>query len=78
MSDCGDPGRPINGNTSAVTFTIGSVVNHTCNEGFVLNGTSQRECLTNGSWSGSLPTCDSKTTTTTIVTSWLHGYFHSC
>jgi len=59
-TDCGDPGTPSNGNTIITTTTIGSVVNHTCDEGYVLEGESQRECLANRSWSGSLPSCSSK------------------
>ena len=67
VSDCGDPGRPENGNTIGDTFTVGSIVNHTCNEGFVLIGTRQRECLGNRSWSESLPTCNSKFTKSAIT-----------
>ena len=72
--DCGKPGTPFNGSTSGtfinVTLTdvpilvlvtiFGSVVNHTCNEGFTLVGAFERECLANGSWSAPLPTCESK------------------
>ena len=60
VTDCGDPGIPSNGNTMVTSTTFGSLVNHTCNEGFLLNGESQRVCLVNGSWSDSLPTCTSK------------------
>ena len=57
---CGDPGTPGNGSTSVISDTVGSVANHTCNEGFTLEGASERMCLQNGSWSDSLPTCVSK------------------
>ena len=57
VSDCGDPGAPIDGNTIGNSFIFGSIINHTCDLGFVINGSNQRECLGNGSWSGSLPTC---------------------
>ena len=60
VSDCGDPGTPDNGNTIGDSFTFGSIINHTCNEGYIINGPPQRECLANQSWSGTLPTCDSK------------------
>ena len=60
VSDCGDPGTPANGSTIGDTFTFGSIINQTCNVGFVNKGPSQRECLANTSWSGSLPTCNSK------------------
>ena len=59
VSNCGDPGIPGNGSTIAESFTFGSTINHTCNEGFELIGVSQRICLENSSWSDSLPTCES-------------------
>ena len=40
--------------------TVGSIAEHFCDEGYELEGASQRECLANGSWSDSLPTCVSK------------------
>ena len=58
--DCGDPGTPSNGNTIGTSTTFGSIVNHTCNIGYILNGEDQRECLSNGFWSSPLPTCISK------------------
>ena len=60
VSDCGDPGTPANGSTIGDTFTFGSIINQTCNVGFATNGSSQRECLGNATWSGSLPICESK------------------
>ena len=61
---CGDPGIPVNGNTIGDDFTFGSVVNHTCNEGFVLDGAGQRQCISpdniTGMWSAPLPICNSK------------------
>ena len=62
VSDCGDPGTPENGNTIGDSFIFGSIINHTCDIGYELFGTSQRECLVNQSWSGSLPMCESKFT----------------
>jgi len=62
--DCGDPGRPDNGNTIGTSTTFGSVVTHTCNEGYELVGADQRECISpdgiTGTWSEPLPTCNSK------------------
>jgi len=59
-NNCGDPGRPENGNTFGDGFSVGAVVNHTCNIGFALIGASERECLPSGNWSEPLPTCDGK------------------
>ena len=72
--DCGEPGTPTNGNTMgtlinitstdvvtlALSTTFGSLVNHTCDEGFRLIGATLRECLANGNWSAPLPTCECK------------------
>ena len=58
--DCGDAGTPANGDTMQTNTTFGSIVNHTCNEGFNLTGEDQRECLETGNWSTPLPMCVSK------------------
>ena len=57
---CGDPGVPQNGNTFVISVSVGSIVNHTCNIGYNLEGADQRECLSNGNWSELLPMCISK------------------
>ena len=58
--NCGYPGKPSNGDTMVTVTTFGSIVNHTCNEGYELIGANERECLANGSWSAPLPSCQSK------------------
>ena len=65
---CGSPGTPMNGNTIVESTTFGSVVTHTCNTGFALNGTNRRECLASGSWSDPLPSCICKCTIRLIMT----------
>ena len=60
LVDCGDPGQPANGNVSFVTTREGGMANYTCNEGYNLTGITQRICQSNGSWSGDVPTCQSK------------------
>jgi len=60
VADCGDPGTPQNGGTSVTVTTVGGVVNHTCDDGFVLRGATQRECMPNGEWSEPLPMCVGK------------------
>ena len=57
---CGDPGTPTNGETTVASNSVGSTAVHFCNEGYILDGVSQRTCLSNRSWSDSLPTCVSK------------------
>ena len=57
---CGNPGVPGNGSTTVTSDAIGLIAEHFCDEGFNLTGVSQRECLADGSWSDSLPTCISK------------------
>ena len=59
LVDCGDPGRPANGNVSFVTTREEGVANYTCNEGYILIGVTQRTCQTNGSWSEDVPACQS-------------------
>ena len=62
--DCGDPGAPTDGNTMTESTTFGSIITHSCNAGFALNGANQRECLKIGTWSQTLPTCVCKCTGT--------------
>lgn len=57
VDTCGDPGVPANGNTIGTSFSVGSVVMHTCDSGFVLMGATERECLPDGRWSEPLPSC---------------------
>lgn len=58
--DCGDPGVPSNGNTMVTNTVYSSIVNHTCNAGYALNGANQRKCLASGNWLKPLPFCESK------------------
>ena len=51
---------PENGDTMVTDTTVGEIANHTCNDGFVLRGAIQRECLPNGEWSEPLPMCVGK------------------
>ncbi len=55
---CSSIDSPINGAVSYSDGTeVGSVATHTCNTGYVLNGSAARTCGANGSWSGAAPTC---------------------
>ncbi|KAM7319810.1 hypothetical protein ACRRTK_021493 [Alexandromys fortis] len=54
--DCGSPPVPNNGQVKG-EFTFQKEVTYSCSEGFILEGARSRVCLTNGSWSGSIPSC---------------------
>ena len=57
--ECGDPGTPRNAVRRLTQgFTYGSSVYYQCNEGYLLEGQANRQCLINGSWSGELPKCE--------------------
>ena len=62
-------GRIVSVDPDAVTtnpdrYEQGSVATYTCSSGYILVGTSQRTCESNGQWSGSQnpPTCKRKKT----------------
>ena len=64
--DCGDPSTPTNGDTVVHSTTLGSVVTHTCDEGYSLDGANERECLESGNQlTRKLPPCDGKQCTLT-------------
>ena len=79
--NCGDPGTPTNGDTMgtlvragtsndlALDTTLGAIVNHTCDEGFEIQGAMERECLPSGEWSEPLPSCIGK-----VKNLLLHGH----
>ncbi|CAN8000951.1 unnamed protein product, partial [Ixodes hexagonus] len=57
---CGFPGRPAYGRISLIrdSYEEGQQVAYSCDSGFNLLGQSSRDCLRNGTWSGTLPVCD--------------------
>ncbi|KAL3867863.1 hypothetical protein ACJMK2_040709 [Sinanodonta woodiana] len=46
-----------NGSLNYTSLTFGSYITYLCNEGYERIGNRQRECLIDGTWSGSLPRC---------------------
>ena len=58
--NCGDPGVPENGWRLVHGTTESSTVEYSCVEGYALNGTSERTCMSSGEWSEMLPICQSK------------------
>ena len=56
--DCGTLTAPTNGTISFTTTTFGSTATYSCNTGYTLSGGSIRTCQSDGTWSGSVPTCE--------------------
>ena len=54
---CGYLTNPSNGMVTFTTTTFGSTANYVCNTGYTLSGGSTRTCQSDGTWSGSPPTC---------------------
>jgi len=60
ISDCGTIENPTNGIvtlSNGTSFEASAI--YACNEGFELVGTSRRQCLSSGYWSGAEPLCTS-------------------
>ena len=58
--DCGSLSHPTNGLVMFSMSTFGAMATYMCDEGFNLIGNSTQLCLANGSWEGTVPTCQSK------------------
>lgn len=58
--DCGHPGVPDNGAVQLSATTFDSVATFQCNQGYLLVGSTRRECQSNGQWSGTQPVCNGK------------------
>ncbi|XP_070576843.1 uncharacterized protein [Ptychodera flava] len=55
---CSDPGKPENGERCCQSsFQSGDKLSFYCDAGFARTGSSERTCLSDGSWSGSQPIC---------------------
>lgn len=59
-ADCGQLKAPSNGGVNVDGTNIGATAVYYCKEGFALSGNAQRICKPNGRWSGSAPSCHSK------------------
>ena len=55
--DCGILSVPLNGSLSGNETTFPNKITFSCDEGFILNGSSVRRCLSDGSWSGIQTSC---------------------
>ncbi|XP_059839979.1 CUB and sushi domain-containing protein 3 [Hypanus sabinus] len=60
---CGDPGVPANGMRLGDDFTVGQNVTQMCQPGYTMDSQASmvRSCLSNGTWSGSVPLCKAVT-----------------
>ena len=56
--DCGDPGTPFRGSKLGSNTKFGATVVYKCDPGYARTGAEERECQSNGRWSGSLPQCE--------------------
>lgn len=58
-SSCGFPGSPKDGRVLHLLekYEEGMVVTFECDPGYYLLGSMTRSCLSNGTWSGSMPVC---------------------
>ncbi|XP_019617399.1 PREDICTED: E-selectin-like [Branchiostoma belcheri] len=57
MRKCPTLTAPANGALSTTATFYQTVVNFTCNPGYVLNGTNNTTCQADGTWSNLVPTC---------------------
>ncbi|KAL2088942.1 hypothetical protein ACEWY4_015841 [Coilia grayii] len=81
---CGAPPKPLDGDVSLLQHDPSgnalSTVQYSCHKSHRLQGTSQRICLPNGTWSGVAPTCvkasvmDSKQSNCPPLPKLQHGY----
>ncbi|KAJ7383495.1 hypothetical protein OS493_027659 [Desmophyllum pertusum] len=56
--DCGALSIPLNGSIAVRVTTFPNEATFSCDEGFLLNGSTVRRCQSGGSWSGIQPSCE--------------------
>ncbi|XP_078667358.1 uncharacterized protein LOC144909170 [Branchiostoma floridae x Branchiostoma belcheri] len=61
---------PANGALSTTATIYQTVVNYTCNPGYVLNGTTNTTCQANGTWGNPVPTCTPNIALSSTATSY--------
>ena len=55
--NCGPLPNPEKGVVSFQSTEFLSIARYSCNNGYILMGSPERECMANGKWSGSEPIC---------------------
>uniref|UniRef100_A0ABM5ESZ5 CUB and sushi domain-containing protein 2 isoform X2 n=1 Tax=Pogona vitticeps TaxID=103695 RepID=A0ABM5ESZ5_9SAUR len=63
---CGDPGIPAGGRREDRGFTYRSSVSYSCSPPLILVGSARRFCQSDGTWSGTQPSCIDSTLTTCV------------
>ncbi|XP_053123530.1 CUB and sushi domain-containing protein 2 isoform X5 [Hemicordylus capensis] len=63
---CGDPGIPAQGRREDRGFSYRSSVSYSCSPPLVLVGSARRFCQSDGTWSGTQPSCIDSTLTTCV------------
>ena len=58
--DCGEPQPLQNGSITGGSTVYPNVMHLSCDEGFILQGSSKIQCQTNGNWSKTLSFCKRK------------------
>jgi len=72
--ECSVPDKPLNGDYSVESFSVGSSVSYRCNGGFFLDGDQERVCQEEGTnnsaaWSGAVPHCLRELTGSVVLSS---------
>ena len=67
--NCGVLDIPVNGSITGSKTTFPSKLHFSCDDGFILRGSTTRQCLTDGTWSGNDTSCEGK------VSRWSCFYF---
>ena len=55
--NCGTLAVPMNGSFKGTRTYFPNVLQFSCDEGFILGGATERQCLADGSWSGNDTSC---------------------
>ena len=58
--NCGGLPSPMNGSISGNLTVYPNIVTFSCDAGFILRGSSVRECQSNGTWHGYETNCEGK------------------